>query len=94
MADVRVKMGIAGLDEMLGGGVTPGHTVVVMGSFGTGKTTFGLSFARQGLSEGESAIFISLEEDEDSILANARSFGWDLKPYIDSKKLHLIRLEP
>lgn len=90
----RVKSGVEGLDEMLEGGFPRSHTVVIMGSFGTGKTTFGMQFLNQGLKEGEKGIYISLEEDEKSIIEDARSFGWDLKPYIDSRKLAIVKLEP
>jgi len=90
----RVKTGIDGLDEMLEGGLPKGHTVVVMGSFGTGKTTFGLQFLSQGLRQGEKGIYISLEEDDRSILEDAQAFGWDLKPAIDTKKLAIVKLEP
>lgn len=90
----RVKTGIDGLDEMLEGGLPKGHTVVVMGSFGTGKTTFGLQFLSQGLKQGEKGIYISLEEDDRSILEDALAFGWDLKPHIDSKRMVIVKLEP
>jgi KaiC domain protein len=90
----RVKTGIVGLDEMLEGGFPRSHTVVVMGSFGTGKTTFGLQFLSEGLRQGEKGIYITLEEDERSIIDDAKSFGWDLKPAIDSKKLSIVKLEP
>lgn len=90
----RVKTGIEGLDEMLEGGLPRSQAVAVMGSFGTGKTTFGLQFIQEGLRAGEKGIFISLEEDQESILNNARSFGWDLLPYIEQKKLAIVKLEP
>lgn len=90
----RIKTGIDGLDEMLEGGLPKGHAVAVMGSFGTGKTTFALQYIQQGLKDGEKGIFISLEEDQESVLANARSFGWELQPYIDQKKLTVVKLEP
>jgi len=90
----RVKTGISGLDEMLQGGLPENHIVVVMGSFGTGKTTLGLQFLVEGLRQSEPCIFISLEEDKDSILKNAASFGWDLSPAIEAKKLGLFKLEP
>ncbi len=89
-----VLTGIDGLDAMLGGGVPRGHIITVMGSFGTGKTTFGMQFLMQGLINGEKGIFISLEEDPDSISANAAAFGWDLKPYLKEKKLAIVKLEP
>ena len=90
----RVRTGIEGLDDMLEGGLPKGHAVAVMGSFGTGKTTFGLQFLQQGLRDGEKGIFISLEEDQESILANAMSYGWDLRRYVDGRQLAVIKLEP
>ncbi|HIH76761.1 MAG TPA: KaiC domain-containing protein [Methanomassiliicoccales archaeon] len=90
----KVKTGIEGLDEMLFGGIPIGSTVVVMGSFGTGKTTFGLQFLSQGLAEGEKGIFISLEEDRESILADAEAHGWDLRSKLNEKQLEIVKLEP
>lgn len=90
----RVRTGIEGLDDMLEGGLPKGHAVAVMGSFGTGKTTFGLQFLHQGLQDGEKGIFISLEEDQESILANARSYGWDLRKYVGARQLAVLKLEP
>jgi circadian clock protein KaiC len=94
MAVGRVKTGINGLDEMLQGGLPENHIVLVMGSFGTGKTTFGLQFLLEGLKAGEPCIFISLEEDRESITKNAAAFGWDLTEALDKKKLGLFKLEP
>jgi len=94
MAVNRVKTGVQGLDEMLQGGFPENHIVVLMGSFGTGKTTFGLQYLVEGLKNGEPCIFISLEEDKESVTRNAASFGWDLSGAIDSKKLGLFKLEP
>ncbi len=90
----RVKTGVDGLDEMLQGGLPENHIVAVLGSFGTGKTTLGLQFLVEGLRKSEPCIFISLEEDKDSILKNAEAFGWDLSGALDSKKLGLFKLEP
>ncbi len=90
----RVKTGVEGLDEMLQGGFPENHIVVVMGSFGTGKTTLALQYVVEGLRRDEQCIFISLEEDKESITSNASSFGWDLSSAIQKKKLGLFKLEP
>jgi len=90
----RLSTGVPGLDEMLQGGLPRNHIVVVMGSFGTGKTTLGLQYLVEGLRNNEPCIFISLEEDKDSILRNAASFGWDMSKALESKKLGLFKLEP
>ena len=90
----KVSTGIIGLDEMLEGGLPRSHCVAVIGSFGTGKTTFGLQFALDGLKRGERGIFITLEEDEASIIADALGFGWDLRPYVQNQQLAIVKLEP
>lgn len=86
--------GIDGLDEMLGGGFPENSVAAVLGSFGTGKTTLALQYLLKGLNAGEKCIFISLEEDEQSILKNAKSYGWDLATHIGAGRLSLVRLEP
>src|SRR3989304_2134402 len=89
-----VPTGVEGLDEMLGGGIPRGHVVALLGSFGTGKTTFALQFIMQGLINGEKGIFITLEEDVESILRTAQAYGWDLRSHVDEKSAALIKLEP
>lgn len=94
LEEERISTGISGLDEMMGGGIPRGHIMVVMGTFGTGKTTLALQFINQGLMQGENCIFITLEEDTKSILKNAKAFGWDLQKYFDENTLGLFKLEP
>ena len=60
MSGERVKMGIAGLDDMLGGGLIPGSICGIIGTYGTGKTTFSIEFVWEGLKKGENIIYISL----------------------------------
>ncbi len=90
---MRITTGIKGLDEMMDGGFPKGHSVAVIGSFGTGKTTFAMQYIWEGLKNGEKCIFLSLEEDENSIIETAKSFGWDFEKYLDDSLL-LIKLEP
>jgi len=89
----RVKMGIMGLDDMLGGGLIPGSICSIIGTYGTGKTTFSLEFAWDGLKKGENVIYISLEEREERIVTYMQQKGWDVKPYLN-KSLYVIKLDP
>jgi len=88
----RLSTGIEGLDKMLGGGIPKGHIVTVVGAYGTGKTTLALQFIYAGLLNGENCIYISFDEDEESILQDAESFGMDFRSYL-GKNLEVIRLE-
>jgi KaiC domain protein len=86
-----LSTGIEGFDRLLGGGIPRGHIIVVTGSCGTGKTTLGLHFIYEGLKNGETCIIISFDEDEKSIIENAKGFGMDLEKY--RHNLEITRLE-
>ncbi|MCX6687983.1 MAG: KaiC domain-containing protein [Methanoregula sp.] len=93
MSEERMRVGIIGLDDMLGGGLIPGSICAIIGTYGTGKTTFSLQFIWEGLKKGEHIIYISLEEREDRILEYMQQKGWDVKPFMN-KSLFVIKLDP
>lgn len=74
----RLSTGVAGLDEVLHGGVLPGRTYVVRGGPGTGKTMLGLHFLMAGAARGERTLFITVEEHSDQLRRDARALGFDL----------------
>ncbi|QGN06230.1 KaiC domain-containing protein [Halorhabdus sp. CBA1104] len=90
----RIDLGIEGLDEMIQGGVPQRHLMVVIGSPGTGKTTFGLQFLQHGLVNGENAVFITLEQSRESILDTADERGWDFRQYERDENLAIVDLDP
>lgn len=72
----RISTGIAGLDDILGGGLTAQRVYLVEGSPGTGKTTLGLQFLLDGVGKGEAGLYITLSETADELAAVAESHGW------------------
>ena len=88
-----LSIGIEGLDRIIGG-IPERYVITVFGTYGTGKTTFGLHFIYEGLRNGENCIFISLDEDEESIIETAEGFGMEFGKYIESKNLEVLRLDP
>lgn len=90
----RLSTGIAGLDEMMSGGVTEGHSVVLAGPTGSGKTTFALQFVAAGLREGEPAVIAVFEEHPEVYLERARAFGVDFSEAVREGKLRVIYLRP
>lgn len=89
----RVSTGIGGLDEMLSGGLLRGSITAIVGAYGTGKTTFSLQFVWEGLVNGETAIYISPEESEETIVAFMRMRGWDVEPYRNTS-FFVLKLDP
>ncbi|MEM1945734.1 MAG: ATPase domain-containing protein [Candidatus Caldarchaeum sp.] len=87
--------GIVGLDTLLDGkGFPVGYNIVVMGSPGSGKTTFGLQFLHHGCNIGENGVYVTLDENPDKVMANARNMGIDLQPLIDKGVLAVVDASP
>ena len=74
----RLLTGVAGLDEVLHGGLIAGRFYLVDGNPGAGKTTLALQFLREGVRCGEACLYVTLSESRDELIAGARSHGWDL----------------
>jgi circadian clock protein KaiC len=78
VASERVRTGIAGLDDILQGGLPRQRFYLVEGCPGVGKTTLGLQFLLAGRDAGERAMYVTLSETEHEIRAVAASHGWRL----------------
>jgi KaiC/GvpD/RAD55 family RecA-like ATPase len=74
----EANTGIAGLDDVLAGGFTRGHTYLVEGTPGTGKTTLGLQFLREGARHHEPCLHVTLAETAAELRTTAASHGWSL----------------
>ena len=75
----RARTGVAGLDEILGGGLPTNHLYLIDGEPGTGKTTLGLQFLIEGAANGERGLYVTLSESRRELQAVAESHGWTLE---------------
>lgn len=73
-----IRSGVAGLDEILGGGLPPHYVYLVQGDPGAGKTTLALQFLIEGARNGEKCMYLTLSETERELQNVAKSHGWDL----------------
>ncbi len=82
----RIKTGVAALDRMLGDGLWPGASTLVVGPTGVGKTLIGLHFLYEGVKHGEPGIHATFQENRTQLDRIVRGFGWK----IDAPNLQVL----
>ncbi|HEY5902910.1 MAG TPA: ATPase domain-containing protein, partial [Anaerolineales bacterium] len=84
----KARSGIAGLDEITGGGLPRGRTTLVCGGPGCGKTLFGMEFVVNGArNEKEAGLFLAFEETAEELAENVASLGFDIEELVQKKLL-------
>ncbi|KRB93073.1 ATPase domain-containing protein [Noviherbaspirillum sp. Root189] len=58
----RVPTGVAGIDRMMEGGLPAGHSLLVVGPTGVGKTILSTAFLKNGVDHGEKGVIASFEK--------------------------------
>lgn len=58
----RLKMGVARLDDMLGGGLPQGYSLLVAGPSGSGKSILAATFLAEGARNGETGVIAVFEQ--------------------------------
>src|SRR5688572_3848650 len=77
-ATERAGTGIAGLDEILGGGLPPNHLYLLDGEPGIGTPTAHLRVLLGGVSKAEEGLYVTLCESRAELEGVAGSDGWSL----------------
>jgi len=58
----RVTMGVPHLDDMLGGGLPVGYSLLIAGPSGAGKTVLAKQFLVEGARRGENGVLVAFEQ--------------------------------
>jgi len=74
----KTPSGIAGFDQITGGGLPQGRSTLVCGGPGSGKTIFAVEFLVRGAALGEPGVLITFEESVHDLSLNVASLGFDL----------------
>jgi circadian clock protein KaiC len=90
----KISSGIPGLDRMLEGGFFSNSNTLVTGKPGTGKTTFGLQFISEGLNKKEPCVIVNFECLHNSLVNEAKKYGWEMERYIEDGLLSIISADP
>lgn len=87
----RVPTNVPGLDSLIQGGIPEGELILLSGTCGTGKTTFGLEFIT---APNEKGVYVTFEEHRSQIRRQAARFGLDIKRLEDKDQLRMLRYDP
>jgi circadian clock protein KaiC len=86
----KTPTGIRGFDEITQGGLPHGRAALLVGAAGSGKTVFGMEFLVKGaLEQNQPGVFMSFEENENDLVNNFSSLGYDLPGLIAAKQLFI-----
>jgi len=80
----RVPIGVTDLEEMLGGGLPAGYSVLVVGPSGSGKTILATQFLSEGVRRGETGVIAAFEKSPSQLLSK------DLNEMVTNGKVGVI----
>jgi circadian clock protein KaiC len=89
----RLSTGVKGLDEMLGGGIPRGYSVLIAGPSGSGKTVLSNQFIIQGAQHGEKGVVAIFEKRPNDYLQTTPR-GHEFEKLVREKKLEVLYLRP
>jgi circadian clock protein KaiC len=91
-----VRTGIPGADEILAKeGIPRGHSILIAGGPGSGKTTFAMQFLYKGATEfDEPGVYVSLDENPDDVRRNMSKFGWDFESLEQRRQIRFVNVSP
>lgn len=87
--DEQLEVAVEGLNEMLGGGFARNSLTLVVGTPGSGKTLFGMSFLSAGAEAGEPGLLLGYHETPDVLVEKAEKAGLPIRRGIEEGKIHL-----
>jgi len=86
--------GSPGLDELLGGGLVPGTSTLLVGPSGIGKTTLSIRSLLSALERGERTAFYLFDEGLGTLFTRSAALGMDIRSYLDNGQLIIHHIDP
>jgi len=89
-----VESGIAALDQMLGGGLARGTSVMLLGPTGVGKSSLALQYANVAAEQDEHVAYFAFDESRETLLERANGLSMRAGAAIDDGRIHWERINP
>ena len=92
---LKLPTGIAGLDQIMLGGLPASRPTLLAGSAGSGKTVFALQFLAEGIRRfDEAGVFVTFEESPFALQHNAASLGFEIESWRDEGRWAFVDASP
>ena len=82
------------MDDLLGGGLTCGTSLLITGAAGTGKSVLCSQYANAAISRGENVLFYLFDERFSTFQMRTRALGMGVDEAIENGKLRIQQIEP
>lgn len=90
----QITSGSKGLDQMLGGGIACGSSMLITGAAGTGKSVLCAQFARAALDRGEKVLFYLFDERLNTFQSRTDALEMSIREERESGQLSVVQVEP
>lgn len=94
VVDEEISSGVPELDQMLGGGLHRGTSLLLMGPSGAGKSTLSMEYALASVKRGEKAVVYLFDESLRASLARSRGLDMPVEEAINSGMLTITQVDP
>jgi circadian clock protein KaiC len=89
-----IASGVAGLDELLGGGLDRGTTTMLVGPSGVGKSSMAVRYAMAAVEQHECAVYFSFDETFETFSRRADALGLAVTEAVQAGRMDWIRANP
>ncbi len=90
----HVSSGLAGLDNLLGGGIHTGTSTLLIGPAGSGKSTIAAQYAVAASRRGEMSVIFAFDESIPTLIERSRNLNMDLESYVAAGTMELRQVNP
>ena len=89
-----VSSGVAGLDNMLGGGLTRGTSTLLLGPAGAGKSAIASLYVTAAARRGERAVIFAFDELRRTTIERADALGMNMSAEINAGRIIVQQVDP
>jgi circadian clock protein KaiC len=82
------------LDELLGGGLACGTSLLITGAAGTGKSVLATQYAHASVERGERVLFYLFDERMSTFRLRTTTLGMDVDRALEEDRLKIMQVEP